>query len=211
MQVSYTYLCKNERIYGIEMVTCEAKDVILMEGEGMQGAWGRPPRNDLWKDLQALALWVLIIGVVGYVIFPNFFKEIYSKLSLSDTATQTSTLDGDYTLGTTTNPDPNAVVSPQTVIGQDLSSVTSALYNNGKNEISSGYWVIFVAEGEFKQLAVSSEAYAFILPLIESDQSVEGKSTVILAANGQIKNFKVSDEIYAIINNMSLIVGRAAK
>jgi len=192
-------------------VTCEAKDVILMEGEGMQGAWGRPPRNDLWKDLQALALWVLIIGVVGYVIFPNFFKEIYSKLSLSDTATQTSTLDGDYTLGTTTNPDPNAVVSPQTVIGQDLSSVTSALYNNGKNEISSGYWVIFVAEGEFKQLAVSSEAYAFILPLIESDQSVEGKSTVILAANGQIKNFKVSDEIYAIINNMSLIVGRAAK
>ena len=211
MQVSYTYLCKNERIYGIEMVTCEAKDVILMEGEGMQGAWGRPPRNDLWKDLQALALWVLIIVVVGYVIFPNFFKEIYSKLSLSDTATQTSTLDGDYTLGTTTNPDPNAVVSPQTVIGQDLSSVTSALYNNGKNEISSGYWVIFVAEGEFKQLAVSSEAYAFILPLIESDQSVEGKSTVILAANGQIKNFKVSDEIYAIINNMSLIVGRAAK
>ena len=211
MQVSYTYLCKNERIYGIEMVTCEVKDVILMEGEDMQGAWGRPPRNDLWKDLQALALWVLIIGVVGYVIFPNFFKEIYSKLSLSDTATQTSTLDGDYTLGTTTNPDPNAVVSPQTVIGQDLSSVTSALYNNGKNEISSGYWVIFVAEGEFKQLAVSSEAYAFILPLIESDQSVEGKSTVILAANGQIKNFKVSDEIYAIINNMSLIVGRAAK
>ena len=179
-----------------------------MEGEGMQGTWGRPPRNDLWKDLQALALWVLIIGVVGYVIFPSFFKDIYSKLSVTDTAS--STLDGNYTLDYSTNLDTNAV-DPQTVLGQDLSSVTKALYNNGKNEISSGYWVIFVADGEFKQLAVSSEAYAFILPLIESDQSVEGKSTVILVANGQIKNFKVSEEIYAIINNMALIVGRAPK
>ena len=174
----------------------------------MQGTWGRPPRNDLWKDLQALALWVLIIGIVGYVIFPSFFKDIYSKLSVTDTAS--STLDGNYTLDYSTKLDTNAV-DPQTVLGQDFSSVTKALYNNGKNEISSGYWIIFVADGEFKQLAVSSEAYAFILPLIESDQSVEGKSTVILVANGQIKNFKVSEEIYAIINNMALIVGRAPK
>lgn len=208
MQVSYTYLCKNERIYGLEIVICEAKEEILMEGEGMPSAWGRPPRNDLWQDLQALALWILIIGVVGYVVFPNFFKDIYSKLS--EPAAQTSTLPEDYTLNNSTNLNTNPN-DQQTLLGQDSSSVSNALYNNGKNEVSSGYWVIFVAEGEFKQLAVSSDAYAFLLQLIESDQSVEGKSTVILAANGQIRKFTVSEEIHTIINNMALIVGRANK
>lgn len=174
----------------------------------MPSAWGRPPRNDLWQDLQALALWILIIGVVGYILFPNFFKDIYSRLS--DPVTQTSTLNDNYTLNNSPNLNTN-VNDQQTLLGQDLASVSNALYNNGKNEVSSGYWIIFVVEGEFKQLAVSSDAYAFLLRLIESDQNVEGKSTVILVANGQIQKFTVSEEIYTIINNMALIVGRANK
>ena len=174
----------------------------------MPSAWGRPPRNDLWQDLQAVALWILIIGVVGYIVFPNFFKDIYSRLS--DPVTQTSTLNDNYTLNNSANLNTNTN-DQQALLGQDLSNVSNALYNNGKNEVSSGYWVIFVAEGAFKQLAVSSEAYAFLLRLIESDQSVEGKSTVILATNGQIRKFTVREEIYTIINNMALIVGRANK
>lgn len=174
----------------------------------MPSTWGRPPRNEIWQDLQALALWILIIGVVGYVLFPNFFKDIYSKLS--DPVTQTSTLNENYTLNNSTNLNTNAY-DQQMFLGQDFSSVSNALYNNGKNEVSSGYWIIFVAEGEFKQLAVSSDAYAFLLRLIESDQIVEGKSTVILVANGQIRKFMVSEEIYTIINNMALIVGRTNK
>jgi hypothetical protein len=184
-----------------------AKDEILMEGEGMPSAWGRRPRNDLWKDLQALALWVLIIGVVGYILFPTFFKDIYSRLS--DPVTQTSTLDDNYTLNNSTNLNTNAD-DQQSLFGQDSSSVSNALYN-GKNDVTSGYWIIFVAEGEFKQLAVSSDAYSFLLRLIESDQSAEGKSTVILAANGQIRKFTVSEEIYTIITNLALIVGRSTK
>jgi len=180
----------------------------LMEGKGMPSAWGRPPRNDLWQDLQALALWILIIGVVGYILFPNFFKDIYSRLS--DPVTQTSSLNENYTLNNDANFNANTN-DPQSMFGQDFSSVSNTLYNNGKNEVSSGYWVIFVAEGEFKQLAVSSDAYSFLLRLIESDQSVEGKSTVILTANGQIQKFAVSEEIYAIINNMTLIEERANK
>jgi len=206
MQVSYTYLCKNERIYGLESVICSVNDEILREGEGMPSAWGRPPRNDLWQDLQALALWILIIGVVGYILFPNFFKDIYSRIS--DPVTQTSTLNDNYTLNNSANLNTNANDS-QGMLGQDVSSVANALYSNGKNEVSAGYWVIYVAEGEFKQLAVSSDAYAFLLRLIESDQNVEGKNTVILAANGQIRKYTVSEEIYAIINNMAVIVGRA--
>ncbi|ODA39402.1 hypothetical protein [Desulfosporosinus sp. BG] len=172
----------------------------------MPSAWGRPPRNDLWHDLQALALWILIIGVVGYILFPNFFKDIYSRLS--DPVTQTSTLNDNYTLNNSANLYPDANDSQQS-LGQDFSSVSNALYNNGKNEVSTGYWVIFVANGEFKQLAVSNDAYAFLLRLIESDQTVTGKNTVILTANGQIQKFIVSEEIYTIINNMALIVGRA--
>ncbi len=174
----------------------------------MPSAWGRSPRNDLWQDLQALALWILIIGVVGYILFPNFFKDIYSRLS--DPVTQTSTLNDNYTLNNPDNLNTSAY-DQQTLLGQDFSSVSNALYNNGNNEVSSGYWVIFVADGEFKQLAVSSEAYAFLLRIIESDQSVAGKSTVILAANGQIRKFTVSEEIYMIINNMAIIAGRVNK
>ncbi len=151
-----------------------------------------------------MALWVLIIGVVGFVIFPNFFKDIYSRLA--DPVTETSTLNDDYTLNNSTNP--NIYTNDQqTFLGQDYSSVSGALYD-GKSEVSSGYWVIFVAEGEFKQFAVSSEGYAFLLRLIESDQNVAGKSVVILAANGQIQKFAVSEEIYVIINNMALIMNR---
>ena len=172
----------------------------------MQGAWGRPPRNDLWKDLQALAIWILIIGVVGYVVFPNFFKDIYTKLA--DPVAQTSTLDDNYSLS---NSDTLTATDQQSLLGQNTASVTDALYTNGNNEVSSGYWIIFVSEGEFKQLSVSSENYAFLLRLIETDQSVEGKSAVMLTENGQLKKYNVSAEISAIIENMALVVGRAKK
>lgn len=170
----------------------------------MPNTWRRPPRSELWQDLQALALWILIIGVVGYILFPNIFRDIYSRLS--EPMSQSSTLDNNYTLNNTASTNMN-VTDPQ-VLGQDFSSVTNALYN-GSSEISSGYWIIFVSEGGFKQLAVSSEAYAFLLRIIESDQGATGKSTVILAANGQIQKFAVSEEIYGIITNMSLIGDRA--
>lgn len=171
----------------------------------MANTWGRPPRNELWQDLQALALWILIIGAVGYVLFPNFFKNIYSHLS--DPVTQATSLNDQYTLGNSVNMN-TGLSDNQSVFNQDFSSVSNALYNNGNNEVSSGYWVIFVADGEFKQLAVSSDSYTFLQRLIESDQKTTGKSTIILSANGQIRKFVVSDEIYSIITNMALIVGR---
>lgn len=168
----------------------------------MSNAWGRPPHNEIWKDLQALALWIIIIGVVGYVLFPNFFKDIYSHLA--DPVTQTSALNDQYTLNNI-NTD---LTDTQSILGQDFSSVSNALYNKSNNEVSVGYWVIFVADGEFKQMSVSSEAYTYLLRLIESDQNAGGKISVILSANGQINKFVVGEEIYAIITNMALIVNR---
>ncbi|HBV88049.1 hypothetical protein [Desulfosporosinus sp.] len=171
----------------------------------MSNTWGRPPRNEIWQDLQALALWILIIGVVGYVLFPNFFKDIYSHLA--EPVTQTSTLNDQYTLNNSLNPYTD-FTDNQNFLGQDFSSVSNALYSNSNNEVSSGFWVIFVADGEFKQMSVSSDAYAYLQRLIESDQNASGKTTIILSANGQIRKYVVSDEIYAIITNMALILNR---
>lgn len=171
----------------------------------MPSAWGRPPRNEIWQDLQALALWILIIGVVGYVLFPNFFKDIYSRLS--DPVSETTSLNDNYTLNNTLDLYPDLTTS-QSLLGQDLLNVPNSPYSNGNDEVSSGYWIIFVSEGEFKQLAVTTETYTFLLRLIESDKKAIGKSSVILAANGQIRKLIVSEEIYSIINNIALIEAR---
>ena len=186
------------------VVVKSKQSIIKLEGEGMPNTWGRPPRNEIWQDLQALALWILIIGVVGYVLFPNFFKGIYSHLA--DPVTQTSTLNDQYTLNNSINTNTD-LTDNQNFLGQDFSSVSNALYNNN-NEVSLGYWIIFVADGEFKQMPVSNDAYAYLLRLIESDKNATGKITVILSANGQISKYVVSEEIYAIITNMALIVNR---
>lgn len=170
----------------------------------MPNSWGRPPRNDLWQDMQALAIWVLIIGVVGFFIFPTFFKDVYSRLTDPTTTVAADTgnvnnyglnLDSsNSTLGTSNLLTPSGYTS----------SVITGLYGNN-NEVSTGYWVIFVAEGDFKQLSVTSETSTFLTNLIDKDKNVEGKNTVILAANGQIRKFMVSDEVYTIITNMALI------
>lgn len=171
----------------------------------MPNTWGRPPRNEIWKDLQALALWILIIGVVGYVLFPSFFKDLYSHLA--DPVVETGSLNDQYTLNNSANTNSN-LTDTQNFLGQGFSSVSDALYNNTNNEVSIGYWVIFVADGEFKQLSVSSDSYAYLLRLIESDKNSAGKITIILSSNGQISKYNVSEEIYAIITNMALILNR---
>lgn len=168
----------------------------------MPNSWGRPPRNEIWQDLQALALWVVIIAVAGYLLFPNFFKDVYAKVS--EPAAVTDTLN-EVTLPATSETDS---LDSQLWNLPTFPSVSNSLYN-GKSEISTGYWIIFVADGEFQQLAVNSESYAFLLRLIESDSKATVKNTVILAANGQIRKYIVSDEVYAVITNMNVIDARA--
>jgi hypothetical protein len=35
----------------------------------------------MWSDMQAIAVWVVIVGVVGYLLFPSFFQNVYSVLT----------------------------------------------------------------------------------------------------------------------------------
>lgn len=170
----------------------------------MPNSWGRPPRNDMWQDMQALAFWVLIIGVVGLFIFPNFFKDVYSRLT--DPTTTVATDTGDLTDYSGLNLDSsNLTQDTSSLLYPGYSSnVLTGLYGNN-NEVSTGYWVIFVAEGEFNQLSVTSETYTFLTNLISKDTKADLKNTVILASNGQILKFTVSEEVYSIITNMALI------
>ena len=167
----------------------------------MPNLWGRPPRNQMGQDIQALAIWVLIIGVVGYLLFPNFLKDVFSRMS--EPVAETSSF-ADVNLPSTTGFE---ALNPLDLSTKDYPSVYNSLYN-GKNEVSSGYWIIFVSEGEYRQFSDTNESYAFLIRLIESDQKAVVKNSVILTANGQIRKYLVSDEIYAIINHMSTINDR---
>jgi hypothetical protein len=188
-------------------------------GVNMPNSWGRPPRYDIWHDLQALAFWVLLIGVGGYILFPNFFGDVYARLieptsQVVDTnesydpnlGSYDPNLQGSYSNGTYDSSTTVGSLFPSGYYGSD--TITSSMYNLS-NEVSTGHWILFVADGNFKQLAVTSESYTFLLRLIEKDKNGEAKNTVILASNGQIRKYIVTDEIYSIITNMASIDTRA--
>lgn len=166
----------------------------------MRNAWGRPPKNDIWGDLQALAIWIFIVGIVGYLLFPDFFHNVYNHLAApSDEVGEL----GEITLPTST---------PESKEQNDyqLPSVYDSLYT-GNSEISDGYWAIFVGENEFKQLSLSTESYAFILRLIDGDRKAEVKNTLLLAANGKVRKYMVSNEVYDILANLGKINTRTGK
>jgi len=163
----------------------------------MRNTWGRPPKNDLWNDIQALALWVLIIGIVGYLLFPNFFQSVYTQLT--DQQSNEEEL-GEVSL-------PSMSMDSNDNYQVELPSVYDVLYN-GESEISDGYWAIFVGEGEFEQMPLTSDSYTFLLSLIDSDREAEVNKILLIAAQGKIHKYIVSDEVYGIIRNLKAINSR---
>jgi hypothetical protein len=156
--------------------------------------WGRPSNNIMMKDLQALAFWLVLICVGGYLLFPDFFKDVYSRLQLPLEAPVQTTQ------------------QPATDVNQDLNNlplVFEEVYGGGTQplELSKGYWIIFVQEGQFQQLALSEESYRFVLGVIAKDQTT-GTQKLILAANGQVRQLMVSEEVFTIINQLNVIGGR---
>lgn len=174
---------------------------IFAWGDFMRNAWGRPPKNDIWSDIQALAVWIFIVGIVGYLLFPDFFHNVYNQLTVPVEET------GD--LGEIILPSSNIEFGDSSSELQ-LPSVYDSLYT-GESEISDGYWALFVMDNEFKQLSLSTESYAFILRLIDGDRKAEIKNTLLLAANGKIQKYVVSDEVYLILTNLSKINTRSGK
>ncbi|HHV63973.1 MAG TPA: hypothetical protein GXX46_02690 [Peptococcaceae bacterium] len=165
----------------------------------MRSTWGRPPKNDIWSDIQALAIWIFIVGVVGYLLFPDFFHNVYNQLAAP---AETEEI-GEITL-------PATNIDAEDYSNFHLPSVYDSIYS-GDSEISDGYWAIFVDDNQFKQLSLTAESYAFILRLIDGDRKAEIKNTLLLAANGQLHKYQVSAEVYNIILNLSAINARSGK
>lgn len=183
-----------------DYIILQTKVTYILWGDIMRNAWGRPQKNDIWGDLQALAIWIFIVGIVGYLLFPDFFHNVYDQLAMPPEY-ETEEI-GEITLPTS-NLDLNSD-------GIDLPNVYNSLYS-GDSEISDGYWAIFVSENEFQQISLSTESYAFILRLIDGDRKAEVKNTLLLASQGKIQKYVVSDEVYGILANLSKINSRSGK
>lgn len=167
----------------------------------MRSAWGRPPKNDIWSDIQALLLWIFIVGIVGYLLFPDFFHNVYDHLAVNEDRMEEI---GEITL-------PSSSINFTDPSNQyQLPNVYNTIYS-GESEISDGYWAIFVMDNQFKQLSLSTESYAFILRLIDGDRKADIKSTILLSASGKIQKYQVSDEIYKILTNLSQIDLRSGR
>jgi hypothetical protein len=74
--------------------------------------------------------------------------------------------------------------------------------------MATGYWAIMTVSGNLRELSLSGEDYAFILKMIQNDQSAPAQNQLFLTANGQIQKLIVSDEVFAILNNMAMIADR---
>lgn len=167
----------------------------------------RTHRNPYGKDLQGIAVWLIIVGVAFVLLFPSFFKGVYTRLSEQSAVTAEST----NTALTTQDSSSNTTTGNLDNYASDLTDVTKTLSPDQTSEVSSGYWAIFVRSGEFTELPLSNDTYTFVEKLIENDRKGVMKNTLILAANGQIQKFVVSDELYGIVTNIAVIEDRAKK
>ncbi|MDR3600969.1 MAG: hypothetical protein P4L49_10915 [Desulfosporosinus sp.] len=162
----------------------------------MYNQWGRQPMR---KDSWTLVLGIIIIGMMGYLFIPNFFKSdpTVPATNLND-VNQPNTYD------------PNALNSAGNPI-QNSPSTNNILNNgNSNNELTTGYWILFVSNGTVQQLSVNAQEYALVQGLIESDSKGIAKITVFLIDNGQIHQFVITNETYSIISNIAIINTRSS-
>jgi len=166
----------------------------------MSNQWGRQPMG---KDSRTLVVGVIIIGIIGYLLLPNFFKADPTVASVSLDNVNVNQPPSTY------NPSiPNS--SGNTV--QTTPGVNNTLDSgNGTSKISTGYWILSVSNGSIQQFSVSAQVYAFLQGLINSDSKGTAEITVFLIDNGQIHQYVVSNEIYSVISNMATIETRASK
>ncbi|MDR3601130.1 MAG: hypothetical protein P4L49_11725 [Desulfosporosinus sp.] len=165
----------------------------------MSNQWGRQPMG---KDSWTLVLGIVIIGIIGYLFIPNFFKSINSSTDPAVTTTSPNTVNSSSTS------DPNALNSAGYPI-QSTPGINNAL-NNGNNEIATGYWVLFLYNGTIQQLPVNAQTYAFVQGVINGDTKGTPTNPIFLVENGQIQKYVVSNETYSILSNMATINKRSS-
>ncbi|MDR3540110.1 MAG: hypothetical protein P4L69_03950 [Desulfosporosinus sp.] len=167
----------------------------------MSNQWGRQPMG---KDSWILVLGVVIIGIIGYLFIPNLIKPFNSS---TDPTVPATILNSDNQPSTN---DPYALNSSGYPI-QNLPSVNNTLNNgNGNNEITTGYWILFLYNGTIQQLPINAQDYAFVQGLVNSDTKGTPTNPLFLVENGQIQKYVVSNETYSIISNIATINRRSS-
>ncbi|MDR3270128.1 MAG: hypothetical protein LBT32_01250 [Peptococcaceae bacterium] len=176
----------------------------------MSNFWSKPPRKRFWQDVQGLAVCLVIIGMIGYFIFPSFIKNFDTDESTpaSSIGSGNASLppSGNYSLNPGTY-DPADLYSPNNWYTSPDNLYGANTYQQN-NAITTGYWTIIAQSGGFREIPLSAEEYAFLLNLIQNDQKASSQNPIFLAANGQIQKAIISDEILNILNNMALIDDR---
>ncbi|AGA68621.1 hypothetical protein Desdi_1106 [Desulfitobacterium dichloroeliminans LMG P-21439] len=164
----------------------------------MSNQWGRPSRVEKNQSILKLVSSILVIGIIAYLIFTGFKDKIYPLLK----PTYASTNSNNDSLP---SPNNSSALNTSTYSAQDSPSPYNLSVANENNEVTTGYWLLFVAKGQMSQLSVESGTITFIQQLIERDRKTTGKNTLALVENGRFRQYIVSDEIYSVVSNLSVI------
>ncbi|WP_459926785.1 hypothetical protein [Desulfosporosinus burensis] len=169
----------------------------------MSNQWGSMPRVKKRQSIGKLVSVIVLIGIIAYQFFPKFINKMYSVINPTYAATNSN----NYSLPNTNNS--SALKSPTYSIQNSPS--TYNISSDKKSEVTTGYWLLFVVNGQMSQLSADVETTTFIRQLIESDRKSTGNNTLFLVENGRFRQYMVSNEIYSVVSNLSVIDARVSK
>lgn len=180
----------------------------------MSNQWGRPQRKrpSIMKG-KGIAM-LLLVGILAYLFFPGLKNKIYLFLKPTYAATNSinySLPQANNSLAQNSSANTRPTDSIPTYSIQDSLSTYNLASVNKNNEVTIGYWLLFIANGQMSQLSVDAETIAFIQQLIEKDRKSTGKNTLVLFENGRSRQYMISDEINYVIANLSVIDTRVSK
>ena len=170
----------------------------------MPNQWGRMPSVEKRQSIRKLVSVIVLIGIIAYLLLPKFTNEIYFLLNPTYAATNYN----NNSLPGTSN---SSMQNLSTYSIQDPPSTSTLSSQTGNNEVTTGYWLLFVTNGTMSQLPVDAETTTFIQQLIEKDRKSTGKNKLFLVENGRFRQYMVSDEIYSVVSNLSIIDTRVSK
>ena len=169
----------------------------------MSNQWGSIPRVRKRQSIGKLVSVIVLFGIITYLFFPKFINKMYSLINPTYAATNSS----DYSLPKTNNS--SALQSP--TYSMQNSPSTYNVSSDKKSEVTTGYWLLFVVNGQMSQLSADVETTTFIRQLIENDRKSTGNNTLFLVENGRFRQYMVSNEIYSVVSNLSIIDTRVSK
>lgn len=173
----------------------------------MSNQWGRTQRNRP-SIVKGIAFF-LFVSILAYLSFPGLKNMIYPLLKPTYAATNSSNNTLPKTNNSLTQSSPPDSILTYPI--QDSLSTYNLVNETKNNEVTTGFWLLFVAKGQISQLSVDAETIAFIQLLINKDLRSSGKNNLVLVENGRFRQYMISDEINSVVASLSVIDIRASK